>query len=47
MFLDFFFLLKNNGIPVSMHEYLALMDAMKKNVAQHSTEDFYFLSRSI
>jgi uncharacterized protein with von Willebrand factor type A (vWA) domain len=47
MFLDFFFLLKNNGIPVSLHEYLALMDAMKKNVAQHSTEDFYFLSRSI
>jgi uncharacterized protein with von Willebrand factor type A (vWA) domain len=47
LFLDFFFLLKNNGIPVSVHEYLALMDAMKKNVAQHSTEDFYFLSRSI
>jgi len=47
LFLDFFFLLKNNGIPVSLHEYLSLMDAMKKNVAQHSTEDFYFLSRSI
>jgi uncharacterized protein len=47
MFLDFFFLLKGNGIPVSLHEYLALMDAMKKNVAQNSTEDFYFLSRSI
>lgn len=47
MFLDFFFLLKSHGIPVSLHEQLSLMDAMKKNVVGQSVDDFYYLCRTI
>ncbi len=47
MFLTFFYLLREHGIPVSLHEYLALMEAMKKETAGFSIEDFYFLSRSL
>ncbi len=47
MFLDFFFLLKKNGIPVSMHEYLTLLEALDEDLANMSVDDFYCLSRSI
>ena len=47
MFLDFFFLLKSHGIPVTLHEQLSLMDAMKKNVVGLSVDDFYYLCRTI
>lgn len=47
MFLTFFYLLRNNGIPVSLHEYLTLMNAMKNEVGTYSVDDFYFLSKSI
>jgi len=33
MFLDFFYLLKANGLPVSLHEQLSLMEALKQGVA--------------
>ena len=46
MFLDFFLLLKNDSIPVSPKEYLMLLEALDKGVAEYSVEDFYFLSRS-
>ena len=32
MFLDFFLLLKNDGIPVTLKEYLTLLDALDKDV---------------
>ncbi len=47
MFLTFFYLLRENGIPVSLHEYLTLMKAMKNDVGTYSVDDFYFLSKSI
>ena len=47
MFLTFFYLLRDNGIPVSLHEYLTLMKAMKNEVGTYSIDDFYFLSKSI
>lgn len=47
MFLTFFYLLRDNGIPVSLHEYLTLMKAMKNEVGTYSVDDFYFLSKSI
>ncbi len=47
MFLKFFYLLRNNGIPVSLHEYLTLMEALKKEIVAYSIEDFYALSRAI
>ncbi|MGI9553762.1 MAG: vWA domain-containing protein [Thermodesulfobacteriota bacterium] len=46
MFLDFFLLLKNDGIPVTLKEYLTLLEALDKDVVDHSVDDFYFLSRS-
>lgn len=45
MFLDFFLLLKNRGLPVSLVEYLSLLEALDKNVIGKSVEEFYFLCR--
>ncbi|MGQ9367140.1 vWA domain-containing protein [Azospirillum sp. A39] len=46
MFTRFFFALRQAGVPVSLQEYLTLMEAMKRGLAEHSVEDFYYLSRS-
>lgn len=46
MFIDFFFALKTAGLPVSLREYLTLLDAVKSGVADKSVDDFYYLSRS-
>jgi len=47
MFLDFFLLLKQNGLPVSLKEYLTLLEALDTGVAQFSTADFYYLCRTV
>lgn len=47
MFLDFFLLLKNNGLPVSLKEYLTLLEALSQNVVEFSTDDFYYLCRTV
>lgn len=47
MFLDFFLLLKKEGLPVSLREHLTLLEAMKKGLTNYSVEDFYSLSRSV
>jgi Uncharacterized protein conserved in bacteria len=47
MFLDFFLLLKNDGLPVTMKEYLTLLEALDKEVIAYSVDDFYYLCRSI
>ena len=46
MFTNFFFELRQAGVPVSLNEYLTLMEAMKRGLAEHSVEDFYYLSRA-
>lgn len=46
MFLDFFLLLKNDGIPVTIREYLTFLEALDKDVVKYSVDDFYFLSRT-
>ena len=47
MFLNFFFDLKQAQLPVSLKEYLMLMEAMNKRVIKSfNVNDFYFLSRS-
>jgi hypothetical protein len=46
MFIDFFHELRKNKIPVTLKEYLVLMEALDKRVINQSVEDFYFLSRS-
>src|SRR5437899_11702 len=46
MFVNFFLELRQARVPVSLREYLTLMEAMKIGVADYSVEDFYYLSRS-
>ena len=47
MFLDFFLLLKDQGIPASIGEYLTLLEALSKNLAQKRLDRFYYLCRTI
>ncbi|MEJ2623042.1 MAG: VWA domain-containing protein, partial [Pseudolabrys sp.] len=46
MFVTFFQELKSAGVPVSLREYLALMQAMEQDLAGRRVEDFYYLSRA-
>jgi hypothetical protein len=46
MFTKFFHELKSAGLPVSLREYLTLMEAMEADLAERRVEDFYYLSRS-
>ena len=47
MFLPFFDNLRNAGIPVSLREFLAFLEGMKKGLATYDIEAFYFLARTI
>jgi len=42
----FFFMLREGGINPSITELLTLLEAMKRGVAGHSVDDFYYLARS-
>ncbi len=46
MFTKFFHELKSAGLPVSLREYLTLMEAMEADLAGRKVEDFYYLSRA-
>ncbi|WP_321339362.1 VWA domain-containing protein [Breoghania sp.] len=46
MFVHFFQELKSAGLPVSLREYLLLMEALKADLAQRRVEDFYYLARA-
>lgn len=46
MFAKFFHELKSAGLPVSLREYLTLMEAMEADLAERKVEDFYYLSRA-
>ncbi|MEK7265504.1 MAG: VWA domain-containing protein [Pseudomonadota bacterium] len=46
MFTKFFHELKSAGLPVSLREYLTLMEAMEADLAERRVEDFYYLSRT-
>ncbi|WFE91851.1 VWA domain-containing protein [Roseibium porphyridii] len=45
MFINFFSELKAAGVPVSLREYLTLMEALDNDLAEKSVEDFYYLAR--
>jgi uncharacterized protein len=47
MFLNLLDGLKRAGLPVSITEYLALIEAVEAGVAEWNAEDFYYLSRAI
>jgi hypothetical protein len=42
----FFYTLREAGVPVSVTEYLTLLEGMKQRVAEYSIDDFYFLARA-
>ena len=46
MFLNFFNELRSAKVPVTLKEYLLLLEAMDKNVIDMEVEDFYYLSRA-
>ena len=46
MFIDFFLELKKAKVPVSLKEYLGLMEAMHAGLADYKVENFYYLSRA-
>ncbi len=46
MFVSFFLDLRRAGLPVSLTEYLTLLEALKQGVCDPSIEAFYFLSRA-
>ncbi len=45
MFIEFFHQLKAASIPVTLKEYLTLMEAMDAGIAAGKVENFYYLSR--
>ena len=46
MLVSFFQELKSAGVPVTLREYLTLMEAMDRDLASRRVEDFYYLSRA-
>jgi uncharacterized protein with von Willebrand factor type A (vWA) domain len=46
MYAEFIEGLRQDGVPVSITEHLALLGAMKAGAARFSTEDFYYLARA-
>ena len=46
MFVTFFQELRQAGVPVTLREYLTLMEAMEQDLASRRVEDFYYLSRA-
>ena len=46
MLIDFFYQLKQARIPVSIKEFLTLLEALDKRVISGSLDDFYYLART-
>jgi uncharacterized protein with von Willebrand factor type A (vWA) domain len=46
MFLTFFSALRDAQVPVTLREYLVLLDALNRDLAEKSVEDFYYLART-
>ena len=46
MFTNFFLELKAAKVPVSLREYLTLLEGMSADLAERRVEDFYYLSRT-
>jgi uncharacterized protein with von Willebrand factor type A (vWA) domain len=46
VFLRLFNELRQAGVPVSLTEYLLLVESLDRGLAGHSTEEFYYLSRA-
>jgi uncharacterized protein with von Willebrand factor type A (vWA) domain len=46
MLVPFFYKLREGGVPVSITEFLTLLEALEAHLASSSAEDFYFLARA-
>src|SRR6202051_1572714 len=46
MFLQFFTSLREAQVPVTLREYLTLMEAIDADLAEQSVENFYYLART-
>lgn len=46
MFVEFFLKLREARVPVSLREYLTLLEALDAGVVDMNVDDFYFLSRA-
>jgi uncharacterized protein with von Willebrand factor type A (vWA) domain len=46
MFVTFFQELRSAGVPVTLREYLTLMEAMAQDLAARQVENFYYLARA-
>ena len=46
MFLQFFTSLRDAQVPVTLREYLTLMEALDADLADQSVDNFYYLSRA-
>ena len=46
MFMNFFTELRQAKVPVTLKEYLMLMEALDRDVIDKTVDDFYFLSRA-
>ncbi|MGC7873689.1 vWA domain-containing protein [Desulfosporosinus sp. SYSU MS00001] len=47
MFTNFFYQLRREGVPVSLTEWMTLMEALSVGLADSSLSGFYYLSRAI
>ena len=45
MLVNFFFELRQSGVPVTVTEFLTLLEALRERVAGVSAQDFYYLAR--
>jgi uncharacterized protein with von Willebrand factor type A (vWA) domain len=45
MLIDFFFTLRDAKVPVTIREFLTLLEALEKNVGEASLDDFYYVAR--
>ena len=46
MFNSFFDNLRNNGVPVSLLEFLSFLACLEKGVTEFKIENFYFLAKT-
>ena len=47
MFTAFFYLLKDKGLPVSLNEWMTLMEGLDKGLEHASLTGFYYLARAV
>ncbi|GHF29584.1 VWA domain-containing protein [Kordiimonas sediminis] len=47
MFINFFYELKEGGLPITIKEYLTLLEALEAGCASYNVDDFYYLARSV